>query len=87
MNGVGGEENILRGAVGELLRERGRGAEGTDKVDAGGALVSGSERGHYGLEVGGAGDLELFGLCADDWGEGREGEKSEEGSAHKATVV
>ena len=87
VNGVGREEDILRGAVGKLLRERGGGAEGRDEVDAGSALVSRGERGHYGLEVGGAGDLELFGLCADDWGEGREGEKSEEGSAHKATVV
>ena len=56
-------------------------------MDAGGALVSGRERGHYRLEVGGAGELELLGLRVDDGSEGHEGERSEEGSAHKATVV
>ena len=87
MDGVGGEEDILWGSVGKLLRECGGGAEGGDEVNAGGALVSGGERGHYGLEVGGAGELELLGLRVDDGSEGHEGERSEEGSAHKATVV
>ena len=65
VDGVGGEKDVLRGAVGELLRERGGGAEGGDEVDAGGALVGGGERGHYGLEVGGAGELKLRRLRAD----------------------
>lgn len=87
VDGVGGEKDVLRGAVGELLRERGGGAEGGDKVNASSALVSGGERGHYGLEVGGAGDLKLRGLGADVGGKDRKGEESEQGSAHKATVV
>jgi hypothetical protein len=87
MDGIGGEEDVLWGAVGELLRERRGGAEGGHEMDACSALVSGRERGHYRLEVGGAGELKLSSLRVDDWGEDREGEKSEEGSAHKATVV
>ena len=87
VNGVGGKEDVLRGTVGQLLRERRGGAEGRDEVDAGSALVSRGERGHYGLEIGSAGDLELLGLRADDGSEGCQDEESEEGSAHKATVV
>ena len=87
VDGVGGEEDVLRGAVGELLRERGGGAEGGDEVDASGTLVSGGERGHYGLQVGGAGKLKLLRLRADDWSEDGEGEECEECSAHRATVV
>jgi hypothetical protein len=60
VDGVGGEEDVLRSAVGQLLRKRGRRSEGGNKVNAGRALVSGGERGHYGLEVGGAGDLQLL---------------------------
>ena len=87
MDGVGGEEDVLRSAVGELLRERGRGAEGGDEVDAGGVLVLGGERGHDGLEIGGAGELELL-FARGGWGsKDGEGEEGEQGSAHRATVV
>ena len=45
MCGVGGEEDVLRIAVDELLGEGCRGAEGGDDLDAGGSLVRGSKRG------------------------------------------
>lgn len=79
MGGVGGEKDVLWGAVGELLGERGGGAEGGDEMDAGGALVLGGERGHDGLEIGGAGDLELFGLGA-EWKGGSYEEREKENS-------
>ena len=86
VGGVGGEKDVLRGAVGELLGECRGGAEGSDEVDAGGVLVSGSKSGHYGLEVGGAGELELL-LREEIWDEQRGSEEREEGSAHRATVL
>ena len=58
---VGGEEEVLWVAVGELLGERGGGAEGGDDLDAGGVLVGGCEGGDDGLEIGGGGDVKLFG--------------------------
>jgi hypothetical protein len=79
VGGVGGEEDILRRAVGELLGERGGGAEGGDELDAGGVLVGGGEGGDDGLEVGGAGELELFGLGAEWRGCDQESEAEDSG--------
>lgn len=60
VDGVRGEKEILGGAVGQLLGERCRGAEGGDEVDSRSVLVSVGERRHDGLEVGGAGQLQLL---------------------------
>ena len=87
VDGVGGEEDILRRTVAELLRKCGGGAEGGNELYASSAMVSGGERGHYGFEVGGAGELQLRVLRADRGSKDREGEESEQGSAHKATIV
>lgn len=60
--GVRGQEDVLRRAVGELLRERGGGTERGDEADSGGVLVLRRECRHDGLQVGCAGELELFGF-------------------------
>ncbi len=61
MRVVGGEEEVLGIAVGNLLREGCRGAEGRDDLDACGLFVLGGEGGEDGLKIGGGGDVELFG--------------------------
>jgi len=83
---VGGEKDILRSAVRELLGERGGGSERCDEMDAGGALVFGGEGGDHGLEIGGAGELKLL-LCVQDGGEDGDDDGGEQSSAHIATVV
>ena len=55
-------------------------------MHAGSALVSSGQRGHYGLEVCGAGQLQLL-LRVQYGNENRQGHESEESSAHEATVV
>jgi len=61
MHVVGGEEEVLGIAVGNLLGEGCRGAEGRNDLDACGLLVLGCEGGKDGLKVCGGGDVELFG--------------------------
>ena len=59
MGAIGGEEEIFRSTVLELLREGRGGAEGRNDVDASLLFVLGGEGGEDGLEVGGGGDVEL----------------------------
>ena len=61
VNVVGGEEGVLRIAVGDLLGESGGRAEGGDDLDAGGLLVLRCESRKNWLEIRGGGDVELFG--------------------------
>ncbi len=61
MDVVGGEKDVLRVAVEQLLGEGGGGAEGGDDLDAGGLLVGGCQCGQNGLEIGGGSDVEFFG--------------------------
>ena len=68
---VGGEEDVLRIAVAELLGEGGGGAEGGDDLDAGGVLVCCRERGEDRLEVGCGGYVEfLWSLRVKGYGTG-----------------
>ncbi len=75
---VGGEEEVLRVAVLELLGEGGGGAEAGDDVDAGELFVVCGEGGQDGSEVGCGGDVEGFGLGETEGG-GEEGEGEGEG--------
>ena len=62
MDVVGGEEEVLRIAVGDLLREGCRGTEGLAMILTPVACsYCGGEGGQDGLEIGGGGDVELFG--------------------------
>ena len=51
----------MRIAVGDLLGERGRGAEGRDDLDASGLLILRGECGEDRLKVCGGGNVEFFG--------------------------
>ena len=59
MVAVGGKEKVHRGAVLNLLGERGRGAKDGNRARAGCVLKLGSEGGEDGLEVGRSSDVEF----------------------------
>lgn len=81
---VRGEEEVLRGAVFDLLRERGGGTVTDDEVCAGGLFVLGGEGGEDGLEVGGRGDAELWLLGFRGGSQQREEQKEQRaGEGHK----
>ena len=58
MGTVCGQKEILRGAIADLVRERGRGAKGWDDCNAALRLVGLRERGEHGLQVGRRSDME-----------------------------
>ena len=61
VNVVGGEEDVLGVAVGDLLGKSGGGAEGCDDLDAGSLLILCCEGRQDWLQIRSGGDVELFG--------------------------